>query len=288
MITDQIREVRERVLGFLKSSSLRPLAERLYPCMANGKMLRARLLLRVGAVTDVPLEDRFCAATAAELVHAASLLHDDVIDEGKVRRGRPTLWVQEGVKGAVLLGDLMVCHAFALVQQSPNASLAGMLVESAREMCDAETQQELLLKGRAADWETCISVARRKTGALFAFAAYAGAGPTAPLRVALRAAGYAVGTAYQLADDVFDAQGDPLRSDKTLGGDAANAMPTAASAAATDGVDPKLYVWDLCDSARASLSQWPDVQDAWDAYMTHDMKPALEGFLEPARTEALS
>lgn len=287
-VADGIEEVRECMMACFRSSSLRQSAERFRPWLTRGKMLRARLVLRMGAVTGVTAEDRLRAATAMELIHMASLLHDDVIDEGRVRRGQPAVWVQEGIKSAVLIGDLMVSHAFALVRQSRNGSLTGVLVESMQEMCDAETQQELVLKGREADWETCVSVARRKTGSLFAFAAYAGAGPAAPLRAALREAGYAVGTAYQLADDVFDAHGDPLCSDKTLGTDAANGTPTSVSAAAMDGIDPRLYVRSLCDSARALLSQWPAVRDGWDAYMRCDMKPAVEGFLAPARVEVAS
>jgi len=287
-IAEGIEEVSERMMECFHSSSLRQLAERFRPWLTHGKMLRARLLLRMGAVTGVPAEDGLRAATAIELIHVASLLHDDVIDEGRVRRGQPAVWVQDGIKSAVLLGDLMVSSAYALVQQSGNGSLAEVLVESVQEMCEAETHQELVMKGRTADWESCVSVARRKTGSLFAFAAYAGAGPTAPLRAALREAGYAVGTAYQLADDVFDAHGDPQCADKTLGTDAANEKPTSASAAAIDGLDPELYVRKLCDSTGTSLSQWPVVRDGWDAFMSCDMKPAVEGFLASARAEVAS
>lgn len=262
-----------------RSSSLRSLAKRFRPWLADGKMLRARLLLRIGDATKAPAEDCIRAATAVELIHVASLLHDDVIDEGRIRRGQPSVWVQEGVKSAVLLGDLMVSRAFALVRQSGNGPLTDVLVESLQEMCDAETQQELVLKGRAADWQTCVSVARRKTGSLFAFAAYAGSGASCRLGAMLREAGYAVGTAYQLADDVFDVHGDPLLSDKTLGTDAANGKPTAATAAEAEGADPILCIRQLCDAAYASLSKWPEVQDGWSDYMNQDMAPALKSFL---------
>ncbi|MBM4142606.1 MAG: polyprenyl synthetase family protein [Lentisphaerae bacterium] len=287
MIDDKITEVQERMVACLRSSSLRREARRYQAWLGRGKMLRARLLLRVGA-GDVPSEDALCAATAVELIHVASLLHDDVIDGGRTRRGRPAVWVEEGVRGAVLLGDLLVSRAFALVLPSRDASLARVLVESVQEMCDAEALQELVLKGRPADWETCVSVARAKTGSLFAFAAYAGAAGDPPLRAALREAGYAVGTAYQLADDVFDAHGDPLRSDKTLGTDAANGKPTTASAAAAAGVDPGAYLSGLCERARASLAQWPAARDGWDAYMERDMKPALARFLGHTCAQALS
>ena len=288
IVAEELEQVSERMMECFRSSSLCKLAERFRPWLAHGKMLRARMLLRMGATTGVPAEDSLRAATAIELIHVASLLHDDVIDEGRMRRGQPAVWVQDGVKSAVLLGDLMVSRAYGLVQQSGNGSIAEVLVESIQEMCEAETHQELVLKGCTADWDTCVDVARRKTGSLFAFAAYAGAGPSAALRAALREAGYGVGTAYQLADDIFDAHGDPQCSDKTLGTDAVNDKPTSASAADTAGLDPELYVWNLCDSAGASLSQWPEVLDAWDAFMTHDMKPAMEQFLVSTCAEALS
>ena len=285
---EDILEVQERVMDSLTSSSLAPLAEQFRPYLADGKMLRARLLLRVSAVTSVSREDRLCAAAAVELIHAASLLHDDVIDEGRTRRGVPAFWVKEGVKGAVLLGDLMVCKAFSLVQQRRNGSLVRLLTDVAHEMCDAEAQQELLLRDEVSDWDTCVSLARRKTGSLFAFAACAGAGPTEPLATTLREAGYTIGTAYQLADDVFDANGDPFLSDKSLGRDAANLRPTAVSTSEINGIDPGLYIRELCESAQSSLSKWPEVKCAWDAYMAADMGPALATFLEPAQVEALS
>jgi geranylgeranyl pyrophosphate synthase len=140
-IAEQVKEVHECAMGCLRASSVRHLADRLRPWLANGKMLRARLVLRLGAVTGVPVEDSLRAATAVELIHAASLLHDDVIDEGHLRRGRPAMWVEEGIKSAILLGDLLVCHAMGLAQRCRDASIAGVLVESAQEMCDAETQQ---------------------------------------------------------------------------------------------------------------------------------------------------
>jgi geranylgeranyl diphosphate synthase type I len=286
MINEQIQEVRQRMLACMAAPSLEPLAQQVRPTLAVGKMLRARLLLRVGAATGCSREHLLCAAASVELVHAASLLHDDVIDGGRVRRGHPALWCQAGVRSAILVGDLMVCHAFALIYRSGRDATARALAEAALEMCRAESQQELLLKGGEADWETCLSVSRRKTGSLFAFAAGAAAGPgtdtDSPLAAALREAGYAVGTAYQLADDVFDAHGDPLWADKTLGADAANAKPTAAAAAAAAGIDPARLVRTYCDSARAGLAPWPAVLRAWDHFMARDMQPALDGFLAEA------
>lgn len=287
MITDQLAEVQRLTRGSVMGSSLKSLAELLGPCLSGGKMLRSRLVLRLGGATGVPPDLGIRAAAAVELVHAASLLHDDVIDAGQIRRGQPAAWVKTGIKGAILLGDFLVCQAFTLVQRTGNRSLAEVLTESTREMCEAEAQQELLPQEHPSNWETCVRIARRKTGSLFGFAAYAGAGDSAPLAAVLREAGYAAGTAYQLADDVFDACGDPSLADKSVRRDEANGQLTAVSAAA-DGDDPARYVRELCDMARASLAEWPAVQRTWDAYMSEDMTPALDAFLQPSCAGASS
>lgn len=287
MIAEELSQVRGLMTDTVATSSLRPLFELVSPNLEGGKMLRSRLLLQLARATDVARDDRLRAAAAVELVHAASLLHDDVIDGGKVRRGQPSLWVAKGVKGAILLGDFLVCQAFSMLQATGNGLLVDVLTESAKEMCEAEAEQELLLKDRPPNWETCVGIARRKTGSLFAFSAYASAGSSAPLATALRAAGYALGTAYQLADDVYDAYADPLLADKSVGRDAANEQLTAVSAT-TNGADPVLHIRELCESARSSLAEWPGVQRAWDAYMAQNMAPALDAFLEPVRAEAVS
>lgn len=219
------------------------------------------------------------------MVHAASLLHDDVIDGGAVRRGQPALWVAKGIKGAILMGDLLVCQAISLLARVRDARLVPRLTAFAEEMCAAEVEQELLLPERP-EWSACVSLARRKTGSLFAFAAEAASGGADPLRGALREAGYALGTAYQLADDMLDAYGDPLASDKTLGGDAAGGKLTAASAAVNGG-DPVGCIQELCRAARASLGEWPAVQESVDQFVAEDMRPVTDAFLSAFRAAAV-
>ena len=103
-----LAEVRELVLESMADTSLHSLVSEYNGLVANGKMLRGRLGLRVGSATDIPHATLVHAAAAVEMVHAASLLHDDVIDGGHLRRGAPAFWVERGIPGAILLGDIPV------------------------------------------------------------------------------------------------------------------------------------------------------------------------------------
>lgn len=281
LFSQQIDLVRGTIRDSILSSPLGTIvADALGDCTNGGKMLRSRFLLRLAAATNIPMEDRLNAAAALELIHVASLVHDDIIDHGHVRRGRPTLWVEKGVKGAVLLGDFLVCRAMGLFSRVASGSLSGSLASTAEEMCIAEVEQDLLLQDKAPDWDACLRIARRKTGSLFALAGEVAAGQSEPLKYILREAGYSIGTAYQLADDMLDAFGDPLATDKTIGNDLAHRKVTAASASAAKGGDPVTFINSICTAARGSLAEWNDIQKAWDEYMSEDIGPVMDSFLQ--------
>ncbi len=273
-----LEPVRELMRACLHDTPLGRLLDDASPLLGQGKMLRSRLTLRVGpAVGTDPLTLRHAAASI-EVIHAASLLHDDVIDGGLLRRGKPSFWQTKGVAGAILLGDTLLIKGLDLVARFEDGRLTGPLVRFAGEVCQAEAEQELIYRHRAAQWADCERIARLKTGALFAFAGYAAAGTETLLQAALMEAGYEIGTAYQLADDLLDAVGDPNELGKTLGTDSARDKVTAASFLAA-GHDPAAYVNHLCRSAHGRLAGWPAVQAAWDTYMQHDFIPALGGHL---------
>ena len=101
---DRLSEVQRIVGDSLQLTSLRRHLARFAPSVSGGKMLRARLLLMVGAPTGVARPVLCRAAAAVEILHAASLVHDDIVDGGTRRRGVAALWVSEGTRAAVLLG----------------------------------------------------------------------------------------------------------------------------------------------------------------------------------------
>lgn len=269
-------------LDSLRGTSIGGSVDEILPMITGGKMLRARLVLRIGAVTGLAAEMLNCYAAALEMIHAASLLHDDVIDSSERRRGMPSFWVAKGTSGAILLGDLLMCRALTMVGRHGNASVRDDLLEFVEEMCDAEAEQELMLRGAEPDWGTCLSTARRKTGALFAFAASCCVdAEDAAMKAGLVESGYEIGTAYQLADDIFDAYGDAAEAGKSLGNDAPSEKVTAASAFKNSGdVDPIAHVGDLCGASVERLSPWPDVQAAWREYLKEDLQPVIGRFVE--------
>ena len=92
----------------------------------------------------------------------------------------------------------------------------------------------------------------------------------------LQEAGFLIGTAYQLADDILDANGNPDTSDKTLGSDRARLKTTAATALLNSNIpNPASCIDNLLEQAGSALSAWPHVKQAWDAYLDLDIRPAL-------------
>jgi len=276
-----IDDVTKIMSDSLRKTSMAPIIDKLLGVIGGGKMLRVRMMMRIGAVTGVSGDTLRKSAAAIELLHAASLLHDDVIDGAVLRRNVPAFWVTKGTSGAVLLGDLLVCQAFKLVSGAEDGgNLVPVLIDQANEMCEAETEQELLLKGQVPDWQTCVSIARRKTGSLFAFAGYVSGGSDARLCAVLKNAGYAAGTAYQLADDFFDAYGDSELAGKTLGNDAMAGKITAASAWRSSKKDPQVYIEELLSDSGKKLESWPVVAGAWQDYLKTDLASVIESFMK--------
>lgn len=274
-IEKYLEDVRTLMADSLADTVLCRLSPDCKSLVASGKMLRSRLAFRVGPSADVPHRTLLYASAAVEMIHAASLLHDDVIDGGYLRRGVPTFWVERGVPGAILVGDLMLFKALDIVSEVEDGRLTRRLIKLTGEVCDAESEQELLLRNTEPTWENCVKIARRKTGALFAFAAFACGGEDERLSAALGESGYIIGTAYQLADDILDARGNAEQSGKSHGSDEARNKTTAVTSNPDNHYDPVVYVENLCRQAEENLEDWPDVKRAWRDFMTRDMQPAL-------------
>lgn len=249
--------------------------------VGSGKMLRARLSIWMGKANNVDPEIYLRAGAAVEIIHGASLLHDDVIDGGLLRRGAPTFWKKHGTNGAILLGDLLVFKALNLLRAISQPHILAELIDMAGAVCAAETEQELVLRGSPGTWEECEQIARFKTGALFAFAAFAAGGDDVDLREALREAGFRIGTAYQLADDILDASGNIELAGKTLGQDDVRGKTTAITATRNAPKNPIDYVMQLCDSSKNLLDPWPTQKDSFDGFIKEYMEPILAHHMNP-------
>jgi len=273
---DQVRRV---ILDALRQTSLAYDMDRFGSSVGGGKMLRARLVLEVGKATAVAPDVLYRLGAVSELLHAASLLHDDIIDGGIERRGATALWVSEGMKAAVLIGDLMLSVALGLVQEAGPARLP-ILIDALRDMCDAEAEQEFSSGQDHDSWEDCVRIARCKTGSLFGLTAAFAGGADDALVIALEHAGRDLGTAYQLADDLLDACPDPSVTGKSLGTDAATGKLTAATVSSVVGPDPAAAISELLASSEASLSAWPEVQQRWRAYVDNVLEPLIHSFTQ--------
>jgi geranylgeranyl diphosphate synthase type I len=272
-----VAQVKQTIIDALKQTSLADDLDHFGASVSGGKMLRANLVLEVGKATGLSSETLLPLGAAVELLHAASLLHDDIIDGGVERRSVEALWVSDGMKAAILVGDLLLSVALGLVQDAGPDRLP-VVIRALRDMCDAEAEQELSSGENLDSWEDCVRIARCKTGSLFGLAAACGAGPDGRLADALERAGYNLGTAYQLADDLLDVCPDPTATGKSLGTDAATGKLTAASVCAAGGPDPAVAIEELLVSAYHELDDWPRVQERWQGYVKHVVEPVIHTF----------
>ena len=170
-----------------------------------GKLLRARFCLLLGSALGVEPERCEAAARGMEFVHNASLLHDDCVDQARLRRGRPTPNEVFGVNVALLLGDLAFAQGLEeVVDLSPNA--AKNLISAAREMTVGELQEEFLKGSAEVSVEAYLGIISRKTGALFEWAG-ATLSELSPLPHAQAdppRLGSAAGMLLQIVDDIHD------------------------------------------------------------------------------------
>lgn len=207
--------------------------------VAQGKAVRPALVLGACAAVGGDRLAGAAAAVSVELVHNASLLHDDIIDGDRTRRGRPALWAQMGVPAAILAGDALFFLATQVIAGAPppldTSRAVALLTASVQELIEGEYADTLLEDQAGVVLEEVQAVAAGKTGALMAAACALGAlsgGGTEQQVAHLRAFGAHLGLAFQIADDLLGTWGDPQRTGKPAGSDLATRKKTLPVAAA--------------------------------------------------------
>jgi octaprenyl-diphosphate synthase len=195
----------------------------------RGKMLRPALLLLSGKAAGSVTPHHFTAAAVVEMVHMATLVHDDVLDGAELRRKRPTIAATEGNTAAVLLGDYLISHAFHLCSSLPGTHVSRRIGAITNIVCEGELMQN---RGRGdlglreGDY---MEIIRRKTAVLTGVSCELGAwlaGADAQVVSRLYAFGEQAGIAFQIMDDVLDLVGDAEQVGKTLGRDLAQGKVT--------------------------------------------------------------
>jgi geranylgeranyl pyrophosphate synthase len=186
---------------------------------AGGKRLRPLLVCLCAGVPVPESEGLVRAAVAVELVHAATLVHDDVLDGAVLRRGRPTVVASAGRPLATATGDLLFSRAFAELAATESLEAVRILARATSELAAGELMQ------RGDAWKAEVSVerylerCRLKTAVLFRAACELGALETNRELDSLGAFGEAIGLAFQILDDVLDVSGPPERTGKPRGAD---------------------------------------------------------------------
>ncbi len=213
----------EETFESLKEVDYGPLGQMLEMVLSGGgKLLRPALALLAGRFGDYNLELLVPLAASVELLHTATLVHDDVIDSASTRRGRPTLNSVYQNSTTVMLGDYLFAHAADQVVKTDNLRVVQLFSNTLMIMAKGEIRQDLAAYDSRQTIRDYLNRIGGKTASLFATACAGGAiVSTAPERCteALREYGYNFGMAFQIVDDILDFTGDEAQMGKPVGSD---------------------------------------------------------------------
>lgn len=189
---------------------------------AGGKRLRPLLTVASARLCGYQGDHHHLLAATVEFIHTATLLHDDVVDESRQRRGRPTANLLWDNKSSVLVGDYLFARAFRLMVDTHSIRVLEILSDAAATIAEGEVLQLSAEQNVTTTGETYLQIVRGKTAALFAAACEVG-GVIAERPIAevdaLRQYGDALGIAFQIADDLLDYRGDAGTTGKNVGDD---------------------------------------------------------------------
>ncbi len=193
-----------------------------YIISAGGKRLRPALLLLMSGALGYTQSHKYQLAAVVEFVHTATLLHDDVVDESTLRRGRPTANESFGNAASVLVGDFLYSRAFQMMVECGSMRVMSILSEATNVIAEGEVLQLMNMHDASLNEAAYLRVIRSKTAKLFEASARLAAvlaGSDTATEEACASYGQALGTAFQVIDDALDYEGDTSRMGKNLGDD---------------------------------------------------------------------
>jgi octaprenyl-diphosphate synthase len=222
LIADDMKEMDKIVRLRLQSEV--PLVSQIsgYIVAAGGKRLRPAILLLMCGALEYTGAQRYNLAAVVEFIHTATLLHDDVVDESTLRRGRATANEAFGNPASVLVGDFLYSRAFQMMVDAGDMRVMKTLSEATNVIAEGEVLQLMNMHDATLSEDGYLRVIRSKTAKLFeASARLAALLAQVPAHVELACATYgqALGTAFQVIDDVLDYDGDVSEMGKNLGDD---------------------------------------------------------------------
>lgn len=206
---------------------IRQVAE--YIINSGGKRMRPALVLLSAGACGYRGTHQHVLAAVVEFIHTATLLHDDVVDESDLRRGRETANALFGNAASVLVGDFLYSRAFQMMVSVGSMRVQEVLADATNTIAEGEVLQLLNCHNADVEVESYLKVIRFKTAKLFEAAARLGAilgGVSREVEEGMARFGMHLGTAFQLVDDVLDYSGDEAATGKHLGDDLAEGKPT--------------------------------------------------------------
>src|SRR6187431_3065834 len=189
---------------------------------SGGKRLRPMLTLAMARLAGYPGTGHVKLAAAVEFMHTATLLHDDVVDESEMRRGKLAARLLWGNEASVLVGDFLLGQAFRMMVEVGSMGALKILSSAAAVIAEGEVMQLAAAKNTATTEDEYLAIINAKTAALFSAATEVGAAITsrpAEEQAALKSYGRNLGIAFQLIDDALDYSGDSKRLGKSVGDD---------------------------------------------------------------------
>src|SRR5439155_3111079 len=258
-----------------------------YALTNQGKQLRPALVALSAGAVGKPNDSLVTVAVIIEMVHLATLVHDDVMDEASLRRQQPTLAAHWGNQVSVLLGDCLFAHALKLAAGFPTTEICRAVSAATKTVCSGEILQTHRRRRFELSREEYFKVIEMKTAELFALSCDLGAwlcGATPTERAALGRFGLALGTAYQVYDDCLDLFGSEALVGKSLGTDLANGKLTLPMLVAlerssvTDRAKLQKLIEQWGDRNLALLIELLNKYDALD-----ESRGVIHQFLETAR-----
>ncbi len=222
LVSDEMAEVNQIILSQARSDvALIPeLAQHLIN--SGGKRLRPMLTIGAAKMCGYHGDGHIKLAGAVEFMHTATLLHDDVVDESDMRRGKKSARLLWGNQASVLVGDFLLGQAFRMMVDVGSLGALKILSEASAIIAEGEVMQLAASKNMSTTEEDYLAVIQAKTAALFSAATEIGAvitGRSASEQAALRLYGTNIGLAFQLIDDALDYSGEAARLGKRVGDD---------------------------------------------------------------------
>jgi octaprenyl-diphosphate synthase len=258
-----------------------------YALTAQGKQLRPMLVSLSGEAAGTLNDSHLTVAVIIEMIHLATLVHDDVIDDAQLRRGRLTLAANWGNEISVLLGDCLFAHALKRAASFPTPVICRAVSAATNTVCAGEILQSRSRGDFNVTREHYLKLLAMKTGELFALSCDLGgflSDATAARRGWLRDYGLNLGTAYQLYDDCLDVLGSEAAAGKTLGADLANGRMTLPVLMVRERATPedqqRLRHW-LANWEPAFLAGLVELMAKYDAF--NGCRACVQQYLDAGR-----